>query len=63
MHHVEGVELEVVVLVEPGADKVVETQAGAARHRQGVNHELGDGLLFVRARFVVEDVDAAVSDL
>src|SRR5919204_4296039 len=63
MHHMQGIELEVVALIEPGADKVIEPEAGAPRERQGIDHELGDGLVPDRVRLVVEDVDAAVPDL
>ena len=63
MHHVQGVELKVVAVVEPGAGEVKEAQAGASGERQGIDHELGNRPLAVGARFVVEDVDAAVADL
>ena len=63
MHHVQGIELEVVAVVEPGADKVEEAQAGATGERQGIDHELGDWPLVDGTRFVVEDVDTAVADL
>ena len=63
VHHVQGIELEVVAVVEPGAGEVKEAQAGASGERQGIDHELGDRPLVDGARFVVEDVDAAVADL
>ena len=63
MHHMQRIKFKVVVLVEPRADEVIETQAGASRQRQGVDHELGDRFLLIRAGLVVENVDFAVSDL
>ena len=63
MYHVKRIKLEVVVLVEPGADKVIEPEACASRECQGIDHELSDGLFLVGARLVVEDVDRAVADL
>ncbi len=60
---VEGVELEVVVLIEPGADKVEEPEAGASLECQGVDHELGDRSLAHGIGFVVKDVDRAASEL
>ena len=63
VYDVKRVKLEVVVLVELGADEVVEAEACAARERQRIDHELGDGFFLGSAGFVVEDVDAAVSEL
>ncbi len=63
VHDVERVKLKIVVLVEPGADEVVKPEAGAARECQGIDHELGDGLLLCGAGFIVKDVDSAVSYL
>ena len=63
VHHVQGIELEVVAVVEPGAGEVKEAQAGASGERQGIDHELGDRPLMVGARFIVQDVDTAVADL
>ena len=63
VYHVQGIELEVVAVVEPGAGEVKEAQAGASGERQGIDHELGDGTLMDGARFIVEDVDTAVADL
>jgi hypothetical protein len=57
MHHVQGIELEVVTLIEPGADKVIEPQACSSRECQGIDHELGNGLVSDRVRLVVEDMD------
>ena len=33
MHHMQGVELEVVVFIEPSADKVIEPEAGPSGKR------------------------------
>ncbi len=63
MYHVERVELEIVPLIEPRADKVVEPQAGASRWRARVDHELRDGPLVIGARLLVEEMDGAVSHL
>ncbi len=63
MDDVEWIELEVVMLIEPGADKVEESQAGASLECQGVDHELGDRSLAHGVWFVVEDVDRAASEL
>ena len=63
VYHVQGIELEVVTIVEPGTGEVKETQAGAAREREGIDHELGNRPLMDGARFVVEDMDAAIADL
>ena len=63
VHHVQGVELEVVTVIKPRAGEVKETQASASRERQRIDHELGNGPLVDGTRFVVEDVDAAVADL
>ena len=63
VHHVQGMELEVMAVIEPGAGEVKEAQAGAARERQGIDHELGDRPFVDGARFVVEDMDTAVADL
>ena len=63
MHHVQWIKLEVVALIEPGADKVIEPQARSPGERQGIHHELGDRLIVHRVRLVVEDMDAAVPDL
>ena len=63
MHHVQGVELEVVTVIKPRAGEVKETQASASRERQGIDHELGDRPLVDGARFIVKHVDAAVADL
>lgn len=53
----------VVPVVKPSADEIVERQSGSARERQGVDHELFDGLFFVRSGFVIEDVNFADPDL
>ena len=51
------IKLVIVVLVKPCTDKIIEPEAGAARERQCIDHELRDGLLLCGAGFVVEDVD------
>ena len=63
VHHVQGIELIIIVLIEPGADEIVEPKAGTARQRQGIDHELRDGSLGLGIRFIVDDMDGAVSDL
>lgn len=63
MHHVERVELEVVVLIEPCTDEVIESQTGAPGERKRIDHQLRDGPLVVGARLVVEDMDRAVANL
>jgi len=63
VYYVERVELGVVVLIEPGANAVIEPQTGAPRQGQGLDHELGDGLFLGRAGLIVEDVHFAVAAL
>ena len=63
VHHMQGIKLEVMSLIKPGADKVIEPEAGPAGQRQGIDHKLGNGLVPDRVRFVVEDMDASVADL
>ena len=59
----QGIKLEGVSLIKPGADKVIEPEAGPAGQRQGIDHELGNGLVPDRVRLVVEDMDPAIADL
>src|SRR2546426_9740933 len=63
VHHVQGIELEVVTFVKPGADKVIEPKARSPGECQGVDHELRDGLFPHRVWFVVENMDPTVADL
>lgn len=63
MHHGERRELVVVLVVEPRAHKVEEPEARPTGEREGVDHELLDGLVVLRVRLVVEDVDLAVPEL
>src|SRR5262249_35135239 len=63
MYHVQGIEFEIVVLIEPSADEVIEPKARPPGKRQRIHHELGDGLVPHRVRLIVEDMDAAVADL
>ena len=60
VHHVQGMELEAMAVIEPGAGEVKEAQAGASGECEGIHHELGDRPLADGTRFVVQDVDAAV---
>src|SRR3546814_11166405 len=60
---VQGIKLIIIVLVEPGADNIEQLDPGAPRDGEGIDHELGDGLLLVGAGLVVEDMDLAVADL
>src|SRR5579872_2335625 len=59
-----GEEFVVDVFVEPGALDVKELEArDEAGERESVKRELRDGLVGARIRFVVEDVDGAISYL
>src|SRR3546814_13888034 len=60
---VQGIKLIIIVLVEPGADNIEQLDPGAPRDGEGIDHELGDGLLLVGAGLVVEDMDLDVADL
>ena len=57
------IKLKVVAFIEPGADEVIEPQSRSPGERQGIDHELGDGLVSYCVRLVVEDMDLAVPDL
>ena len=62
VHPMQRVELEVVALIEPRAADVVEPETGAAGQRQGLHHQLLDGLHVRGVGLVVEDVHLAVPD-
>lgn len=63
VYDVQWIELIVIVLIEPAANEVEQSQAGSARQRQRIGHELRDGLLGFRAGLVINNVNCAVSDL
>ena len=56
-------ELAILLLVEPGALDVEESEAGEARERERVERELRDRLVGAGVRLVVENVHRAVADL
>src|ERR1700682_5102371 len=58
-----GKELAVFVLVEPGALYVEELEASEAGECEGVDRELGDGLVGPCIGLVVKDMHDAVPDL
>ena len=56
-------EFAILVLVEPGALDVEQTQAGKPGERQGIDGELRERAVGAGVGLVVEDMHRAVADL
>lgn len=57
------IERKVVLLIKPGAHKVIQPEASEARKSEGIEDKRRNGLLFVRLGLVVEQVDRTIANL